>query len=55
MCSGGTSRDLTKIKEEVLCNFDITYIPSCHHPPLPQGITFDEEGSLEGQVQLGLL
>ena len=49
VCSGGTSRDLTTIKEAVFCTFNLTYLPCCLHPSL---IYRDEAGSLlEGQVQ----
>ena len=44
MCvwSGGSSSDSTTIKEDIFCNFDLTYFPCRLHPPdIPC-----EEGSL---------
>jgi len=49
VCSGGTSRDLTTIKEAVRCNLNLM-LSSLLSPSLPD-IPNDEGVSLEGQVQ----
>ena len=48
VCCGGTSSDSTTIKDAVLRNFDLTYLPCCLYPP--SHIPCDEGGSLEGWV-----
>ena len=48
VCYGGTSSDMSTIKEAVFCNFGLTYLPCCVHPP---DIPFGGRGSLEGRVQ----
>jgi hypothetical protein len=48
VCCVGASSYSTAIKETVFCNFELTYLSCCLHPP---EIACDEGGSLEGRVQ----
>ena len=35
VCSGGTSSDSSKIKQDAFCNFDMMYLPSFSNLPPP--------------------